>query len=115
MQIDSCSFGNIKINGKTYTNDVIISPGKILENNWWRTEGHELNLEDMDKIFSNNPDIFVMGIGHNGRLDIQPEVRKQLKEKNIELKSANTTEAVEIYNKLSQKDENVIGGFHLTC
>lgn len=113
--INSYSFGNIKINDQEYTNDVIISPDKILEDNWWRKEGHELNLEDMDKIFDYNPDIFVMGVGHNGRVDIQPEVVNKLQEEGVDLKSAKTTEAVEIYNELVKQNKDLIGGFHLTC
>ena len=115
--VDSYSFGKITIDGKTFTNDVIITSKKILEDNWWRQEGHELNVSDLEKVLDYDPDIFAMGIGNSGRVDIQSEAEEKLAEENKNLKSAKTQQAAQIYNDLikSNKYNKVCGGFHLTC
>ncbi len=55
MKIDSYSFGRIVINGKTYTSDVIIYPGRV-DASWWRKEGHLLQLEDVAEALQAKPD-----------------------------------------------------------
>ena len=60
--IDSYQFGRIVINGKEYTSDVIISPNTI-NGNWWRKTGHELCLEDIADITTENPEALVIGTG----------------------------------------------------
>lgn len=116
-RVDSYSFGKITINSQTYKKDVIITPENILEDNWWREEGHELNVKDLGKVIEYNPDIFVMGIGNSGRVDIQPEAENKLSLKNIKLKAAKTKQATQIYNNLvgSNTQRKICGGFHLTC
>jgi hypothetical protein len=54
--IDSYSFGQIAINGQKYTSDVIVFPDRV-QGDWWRDEGHELNLKDITGIINVNPDI----------------------------------------------------------
>lgn len=43
MHIENYNFGEIKIDGKTYTSDVIIYKDKV-EDSWWRKEGHNFSL-----------------------------------------------------------------------
>ena len=43
--IDSYQFGKIVIDGVTHTKDVILLPTKTIHN-WWRTEGHFLDISD---------------------------------------------------------------------
>ena len=45
-KIDSYHFGQIIINGKKYTSDVIIFPDRV-QGDWWRNESHELSLKDI--------------------------------------------------------------------
>ena len=48
--IDSYSFGEIVINGKRYTSDVIIFSDSV-DDNWWRKSGHLLHKDDLKEGF----------------------------------------------------------------
>lgn len=110
--IEAYSFGRITIDGKQYTNDVIIFPER-LESSWWRKEGHRLQLVDLEDVFAENPKTLVVGTGHDGVMKVDDEVRSFCSEKGIELIELRTAEAVKKYNELA--GPGVIGAFHLTC
>ena len=114
--IDHYSFGQITIDGETYTDDVIITPEKILEDYWWRDEGHYLQLQDLEQVFAKNPAIFIMGKGNSGRVKISEEVVDKMQDRDIEFKYDKTQVAVKYYNNLiAGSDEKIVAGFHLTC
>ena len=110
--IESYSFGRITIDGKSYTNDVIIFPDHI-QADWWRLEGHKLQAADLEGVFKEKPEILVVGTGHDGVMEVQQEVRDFCKKNRIRLVEAITADAVKQYNKLA--GPGVIGAFHLTC
>jgi len=110
--IEAYSFGKIQIDGKEYNNDVIVFPSR-LKSNWWRKEGHKLQLEDLQEVFAKNPKILVVGTGHDGVMQISEEVRAFCNEKGIELIEMKTSNAVKKYNEIA--GPGVIGAFHLTC
>jgi len=100
--IESYSFGNITIDGKTYTADLIIYPDRI-EDNWWRKSGHLLQKEDIKDIILRNPDILIIGTGVDGYLKISDEIKRYIKSKGIELIAEKTKKASKIYNELKGK------------
>lgn len=110
--IDSYSFGRIVIDGKEYTNDVIIFPDHI-KSKWWRLEGHKLQLADLKEVLDSKPKTLIVGTGHDGVMGVQQEVRDLCEKRGIELIEARTAEAVRRYNKLA--GPGVVGAFHLTC
>ena len=56
FRIERYSFGIIVIDGKTYTDDLIILPdGKILKP-WWRQQGHQLTMDDLYKNWKSDGD-----------------------------------------------------------
>lgn len=114
--IESYEFGSIVINGKKYTKDLIVFPEKILEN-WWRKEGHMLNVEDLKEIFEQKtkPEILVVGTGYYGIIKISSEVNEILKAQAIKLIAQPTKEACQTFNKLLETNKRVVGAFHLTC
>jgi hypothetical protein len=114
--IDSYEFGVIVVNGKRYTSDLIVLPEKILDG-WWRKEGHELRVEDLEEIFKREPkpEVVVVGIGYYGLVKILPEVENALKVRGIELVAQPTREACKTFNKLLNASRRVVGAFHLTC
>ena len=73
--IDSYRFGQIVIDGKKYTSDVIIFPDSI-KDNWWKKRGHELCLEDIAEVMAKNPEVLVVGTGASGLMRVLPEVRQ---------------------------------------
>ena len=60
--IDSYRFGSIVIDGKEYQSDVIIFPDRVMDN-WWRREGHKLQLADIEDVLDENPDLVIAGTG----------------------------------------------------
>ncbi len=114
MRIDSYSFGEVVINGKKYTSDVIIFPNKV-NSSWWRKEGHELNMEDIKGIIEAAPKVLIVGTGAFGYVEVKQEVKEFLKSNNIELIAEPTDKACKIYNEKSQAEEQVIAALHLTC
>lgn len=111
--IDSYDFGQIVIDGKTYTSDVIIYPGKV-NSNWWRKEGHELCVNDLEDVLDQKPDMIVVGTGNPGLIKVLPETEKLIKSKGIKLIVQPTKEAYHTYNQLSTS-QKVIALLHLTC
>jgi hypothetical protein len=120
MKIEHYSFGSITIDGKTYTSDVIIYPGRV-DASWWRKEGHNLQIVDLTDVIKAKPDVLIAGTGSYGLMKVPQGTISHLESKGIEVHVALTAKAVEIFNKLqseiqqSGKDKKVIAAFHLTC
>jgi hypothetical protein len=112
-KIDSYNFGQIVINSQKYTSDVIIFPDRV-RGDWWRDEGHELNLKDISLILREKPEVLVVGTGASGLMKVLPEVEKEAAARNIQIIVQPTGEACEIYNQLSPT-QRVVAALHLTC
>jgi len=114
--IESYEFGEIVINGKRHTNDVIIFPNKVLDN-WWRKEGHRLQVEDLSEVLNAGlqTEVLVVGTGNSGLMEVSDEVKEVLKSKGIMLIFENTKKAWHTFNKLLKSGQNVVAAFHLTC
>lgn len=113
MKIDAYSFGEMVIDGKAYHSDLIIFPDRV-KANWWRKEGHLLQLEDLDEIIAENPEVLIIGTGSSGIMKVPEALRKELLKKKIELYVADTRKAVEIFNSVTEA-KRAIAAFHLTC
>ena len=112
--IENFSFGNIVVNGITYTNDIKIIQGKVIPS-WWRKKGHQVNIDDIQDIIAAGPDILVLGKGKPGLMKSTPSLCEFLKEKHIELIEEKTSKAIKTFNRLFKQGKNVCAGFHLTC
>jgi hypothetical protein len=110
--IDSYSFGNIMIDGKEYTHDVIITGSNIIE--WWRQEGHFARVPDFKDI-PDDTEILVIGTGDSGVMKVAGEVVEHFRKKKIKVIMEMTGTAVNTFNKLTKENKNVVGAFHLTC
>ena len=114
MKIDGCSFGTLVVNGKTYTDDLIIHPdGKILKP-WWRKQGHRLTMEDLRELLDAAPEVIVAGTGVSGMVKPAINLEKDLAALAIEFISAPNEEAVGIFNRLAP-EKRTGACFHLTC
>jgi hypothetical protein len=111
--IGSYDFGHIVIDGKTYTSDVIIYPDKV-NGSWWRKEGHELCIDDLEDVLDKKPETIVVGTGNPGLMKVLPETEKSIKSKGIKLIVQPTKEACQTYNQLSSS-QKIIALLHLTC
>ena len=112
-RLDSYRFGQIVIDGKTYTKDIIILPGRVIPN-WWRKEGHRLHPEDLDMVLAAFPDVLIVGRGASSQMEIMSETRRILDTAGIKLVALPTGEAWTRYNILCQECR-AAAALHLTC
>jgi len=113
MHIDRYEFGVIVIDGQTFRNDLLIWPGRI-KSDWWRREGHLLQLDDVAEALAADPQVLVVGMGDSGRMQMDPALTAHLKAKGIELQAHPTREACRVINDLSGK-LRLAAALHLTC
>lgn len=114
LRIDSCSFGTLVINGKSYTDDLIIYPdGKILKP-WWRKRGHQLTMDDLRDLIDSSPEVVVAGTGVSGGVKPDKNLENDLEKLSIEFIAAPNEKAIHIFNELTL-EKRVGAGFHLTC
>jgi hypothetical protein len=105
-------FGRVTVDGREVTRDVIILPGRVVEN-WWRREGHELAWVDLEDVADELPSRLVVGTGADQRMRPDPEVLDRLKERGVEEECLQTDRAVMRFAKLDPA--NTAAALHLTC
>ena len=111
--IDSYQFGLIVVNGKKYTSDVIIFPDRVRDN-WRRKTGHQLCLDDIAEVLTENPEVLVVGTGASALMEVLPEAQQAVDARGIELIAEATDKACNTYNQLCQS-QKVVAALHLTC
>ena len=111
--INSYHFGEIVINGKKYSSDVVIFPDRV-NDTWWRKTGHELCVEDIAEVITANPEVLVVGTGASGLMKVLPEVEQAAQAQGIKLIVATTEQACNLYNELSYS-QRLAAALHLTC
>lgn len=112
FMIQSCSFGLIVINGKSY-GDIKLIGNKTIQ--WHHVEHHAVTEQDMFEIFDSKPDVVVIGTGFSGLVEVKDEVVNLAKDKNIELVILQTKQACEAYNNLLKGKKKVAMILHSTC
>ncbi|UCE13999.1 MAG: Mth938-like domain-containing protein [Candidatus Heimdallarchaeota archaeon] len=112
--IEKYSFGLIQISGKEFSNDVIIFPEEVIPN-WWRKEGHNLHMEDLQEVIARKPDTLIVGKGYNGIMKVPKSLIQELEDKGITTLAKKSNEAVKEYNKLLKEGKRVAAALHLTC
>ena len=112
--IENYSFGQIFINGEKYNSDLIIFKEHIYDS-WWRREGHNLHIDDIQEIINKKPDILIVGTGYYGLMKVPEELIENIKSSGIkQVIVKKTGDACNEYNKLCKK-KNIVAAFHLTC
>lgn len=112
-KIDSYGFGHVVIDGTSYTSDVIVLPGRVIDG-WWREEGHRLGPADLDEVLRARPEVLVVGCGAYGVMEVPEATVQAARKAGIELVALDTGAAVELYNKLSL-EKKTAAALHLTC
>ncbi len=113
MHIDRYEFGLIRIDGQTFRNDVLIWPGRI-KSDWWRQEGHLLQLDDIAEALASAPQVLVVGQGDPGHMQVDRALAAHLRDKVVDLLAFPTKEACQVINDLSPK-RRLAAALHLTC
>ena len=111
--IDSYQFGEIVINGRLYSSDVIIFPDRVRDN-WYRKTGHQLCLDDIAEVLTENPEVLVVGTGAYDLVKLLPEAQQAVEARGIELIVEATDKACNTYNQLCHS-RRAVAALHLTC
>ncbi len=112
-KIETYRFGEIVIDGRRYTRDVIVFPDRVFSP-WWREEGHSLSPADLWEVVQDPPEVLVIGQGSAGRMDVPEETRRWLEARGIRVITQPTPLAVQTYNALRER-RRVVAALHLTC
>ncbi len=114
-KINSYQFGEMIINDKPVTSDLIILCSGSLIDNWRRRQGHFLELNDIPMIQEACPDLFVIGTGISGQMRIDANLIEHFSQENVTLHIHPTVKAVKIFNQLRLLNKHLAACFHLTC
>jgi hypothetical protein len=112
--INAYSFGQIIVDGKRYTSDIIVFPNQI-KDNWQRKEGHRITIEELKEVIQEKPEILVVGTGCFGFVKVPAEVKEYVKGKRIELIVQSTKDACNTFNDLVKSGKKVVAALHLAC
>jgi hypothetical protein len=114
LRIDNCVFGTLFINGKSYTDDLLIYPDGNITGPWRRKRGHQLSMDEMRELIDSSPEVIVAGTGVSGGMKPDRNLGKDLSKLAIEFIAAPNEEAIKVFNKLVT-EKRVGACFHLTC
>jgi len=113
--IDGYEFGQMVIDGKSYTRDLIILPQGEVFSSWWRQEGHKLVLDDLKPVLNAQVTNLVVGTGQSEMMQVDSTLVDHLEGQGITVTILKTDEAVGKFNQLRREKRGVAGCFHLTC
>jgi len=113
MRIEVYEFGRITINGRTYQQDVLILPDRVIDT-WWRRQGHLLQIADVEPILLEAPEVLVVGQGMPGKMEVDRELVNFLAARQIEVVALPTQQACARFNELAAT-RKVAAALHLTC
>lgn len=119
VHFDSTSFGQVIIDGKKYS-DVLIIGDKIEERERERLEqifgtSHMVAPVEVTKLLQGNPEIVLIGNGQSGALEVSEEVREEIEKSGSKLIILNTPQAIKEYNKFTKEGKKVNALIHTTC
>ena len=116
MQFNHFAFGVIEVDGTTYDHDLVLDRGEIHRRNKKASKqfrdayGHTpLSIEE---------DIpwkctrLVVGTGAYGRLPVMDEVKREARDRGVELIAVPTAEAIKVLEKHPKKTNAIL---HVTC
>jgi hypothetical protein len=105
-------FGHVTVDGRELTRDVIVLPGRVVEN-WWRREGHELAWVDLEDVADELPQRLVVGTGADQRMRPDQDALDRLRGRGVEVECLPTDRAVQRFGELDP--EATAAALHLTC
>lgn len=114
MKIQSYRFGFIQINGKDYRNDVKLIGEKVVPE-WWRSQGHLVQVKDVQDLLNADAEICIFGTGAYGSMRVSDSVRSEFQDRGVEVLLQKTESACDTYSRLLQDGKMVVAGLHLSC
>jgi hypothetical protein len=115
MHLEHYDFGHLVVDGRTFDRDVLVTPAGV-QANWWRKEGHLLQLEDLRCLLGEHPKRVIIGAGASSRMKLAPDLEESLRQLDIVLQILPTDRAVERVNELIDSGaSDWAAALHLTC
>lgn len=111
VSIDSISYGEISVRGKTFYSDIVI---------WWNgktallPKTHLLTSTLLEKILTEGTELIIVGTGIEGTVKIHRSFSEALRKKKIKLLVEKTENAMEIFNGLAIQGKKIIAIMHVT-
>ena len=117
--INSTKFGEITINGKKY-GQVLIVGNVVFERDEERLRElfgttHQIGDWEIESLLKENPEIVIIGTGQEGVLKPEKDFLEQMERVKVEVITAITPKAIEIYNEETEKGKQVNALIHTTC
>lgn len=113
MKLSNYHFGHVETDTNEYDTDIVVMDDWV--HDWWRQDGHNLIPDDLDELLQRDPDHIVIGNGASGRMNVPGRTKSALEEAGVDVEVHQTDQAIDRYNQLQDKENNVAGAFHLTC
>jgi hypothetical protein len=116
-RIAGISWGRMEVEGLGAGKDFKLYPGGGRAWDWAETgTGHSPGIQpaDVEELVARGATTVVLSQGMNKQLQVHPDTCRYLEERSITVHVAETREAVEIYNDLTE-GALVAGLFHSTC
>lgn len=110
-RVSHYTFGEIVIDGKKYTEDVVLYPDGSIA--LWPEDLHTMYKSDFTEIINSGVKVIIYGSGETGAAFMPKKIVKLIESKGIELQIFETMDAIELYNKTSEQD--LLAIFHLNC
>lgn len=110
---DSFSFGCITWDGEPHNYDVVVIDSQLKERGP-RPDNHLLEASELQNYLTPNTKKVIVGTGASSVLQIANDAKELLAEKDIELISGPSSEAIQLYNNEPDKS-TVTAVIHSTC
>lgn len=92
--------GEAMVNGIVYNEDIIIDDEQVTE--WIRDETNIIKEQDISEILEKKPDTIIFGTGTEESLILPENGRDEIEAMGIDVITAATDKAVDLYNELSR-------------
>jgi len=112
--IEAFSFGRIQVDGVSYSVDIKIINDRVVPQ-WWRSNGHIVEIEDVRDILEVKPEVLIIGKGEPGLMRTDASLKKELKKNHIRLIEEKTISAIRKFNQMAATGIHVSAGFHVGC
>jgi hypothetical protein len=111
VQIESVSFGEIRVDGKDYYSDVVV---------WWDgkvdivRKTHQFGMSELLNLLRKKPQAVVVGTGLEGSVEVLKEVEQEMEDRGLPLFVEKTLNAFEVFNGLASEGKKAVAFVHVT-
>lgn len=113
-EFQEASFGKIVFNNKEWNEDIAVGTDNKAKERGYRPENHLIERKEMKRHINDSTELMIVGTGQYGKLSVAKDAKELLEEKEIDLVTAKSPKAIQLYN--DQEDKSVVSAvIHSTC